>query len=110
MPRRGLTIYSKALTDRRGEGTAFAPGDALSPHMADEDPVTRSCEAFLATVRSTVESLSRGREAVTVVAARLGHRDTSTTLKVYSHLMPGADGRAASVIGSAFSRPRQEDS
>ncbi|MBI2708840.1 MAG: site-specific integrase [Actinobacteria bacterium] len=30
-------------------------------------------------------------EAVTVVAARLGHRGTSTTLKVYSHLMPGAD-------------------
>lgn len=49
-------------------------------------------------------------EAVTVVAARLGHRDTSTTLKVYSHLMPGADSRAASVIGSAFSRSKQEDS
>lgn len=27
-------------------------------------------------------------EAVTVVAARLGHRDTAKTLKVYSHLMP----------------------
>jgi integrase len=41
-------------------------------------------------------------ESVTVVAARLGHRDTSTTLKVYSHLMPGADTRAASVVGSAL--------
>ena len=30
-------------------------------------------------------------EAVTTVAARLGHRDTSTTLKVYGHLRPGAD-------------------
>lgn len=49
-------------------------------------------------------------EAVTVVAARLGHRDTSTTLKVYSHLMPGADSRAASVVVSAFSRSKQEDS
>lgn len=49
-------------------------------------------------------------EAVTVVAARLGHRDTSTTLKVYSHLTPGADARAASVIGSAFSRSKQQDS
>jgi integrase len=47
-------------------------------------------------------------EAVTVVAARLGHRDTSTTLKVYSHLMPGADTRAAGVVGSALSRPKKE--
>ncbi len=39
-------------------------------------------------------------EAVTVVAARLGHRDTSTTLRVYSHLMPGADVRAAGVVGT----------
>ena len=43
-------------------------------------------------------------EAVTAVAARLGHRDTATTLKVYSHLMPGADTRAASVVGSALQR------
>jgi len=42
-------------------------------------------------------------EAVTVVAARLGHRDTSTTLKVYGHLMPGADTRAAGIVGSALS-------
>lgn len=46
-------------------------------------------------------------EAVTVVAARLGHRDTSTTLKVYGHLMPGADTRAASIVGSALSHPDQ---
>jgi len=43
-------------------------------------------------------------EAVTTVAARLGHRDTSTTLKVYGHLMPGADTRAAGIVGSALSR------
>lgn len=43
-------------------------------------------------------------EAITTVAARLGHRDTSTTLKVYGHLMPGADTRAAGIVGSAFSR------
>lgn len=48
-------------------------------------------------------------EAVTVVAARLGHRDTSTTLKVYGHLMPGADTRAASIVGSALTRrPREK--
>jgi len=48
-------------------------------------------------------------EAITTVAARLGHRDTATTLKVYGHLMPGADARAAGIVGSALSRrPRDE--
>ena len=42
-------------------------------------------------------------EAVTTAAARLGHRDTSTTLKVYGHLMPGADTRAAGIVGVALS-------
>lgn len=43
-------------------------------------------------------------EAITTVSARLGHRDTSTTLKIYSHLMPGADARAAEIVGKAFGR------
>ncbi len=47
-------------------------------------------------------------EAVTVVAARLGHRDTSTTLKVYGHLMPGADTRAAGIVGSALAKQQEE--
>ena len=41
-------------------------------------------------------------ESVTTVAARLGHRDTSTTLRVYAHLMPGADQRAANIVGNLF--------
>jgi integrase len=45
-------------------------------------------------------------EAITTVAARLGHRDTATTLKVYGHLMPGADARAAGIVGSALSRKK----
>jgi integrase len=48
-------------------------------------------------------------EAITTVSARLGHRDTSTTLKIYSHLMPGADQRAAEIVGKAFSRPPAEE-
>ena len=44
-------------------------------------------------------------ESVTTVAARLGHRDTSTTLRVYAHLMPGADGRAAEIVGGMFEVP-----
>ncbi len=41
-------------------------------------------------------------ESITTVATRLGHRDSATTLRVYAHLMPGADGRAAEIIGSLF--------
>jgi integrase len=48
-------------------------------------------------------------EAITTVSARLGHRDTSTTLKIYSHLMPGADQRAAEIVGKAFSRPPADE-
>ena len=44
-------------------------------------------------------------EAITTVSARLGHRDTSTTLRIYSHLMPGADARAAEIVGRAFAPP-----
>lgn len=44
-------------------------------------------------------------EAITTVSARLGHRDTSTTLRIYSHLMPGAD--AAEIVGKAFARPAE---
>lgn len=43
-------------------------------------------------------------ESIATVAARLGHRDTSTTLRVYAHLMPGADGRAAGIVGDALDR------
>jgi integrase len=41
-------------------------------------------------------------EAVTTVAARLGHKDTAITLKVYGHPMPGADARAAELVGEAL--------
>ena len=44
-------------------------------------------------------------EAITTVSARLGHRDSSPTLRISSHLMPGADQRAAEIVGSALTRP-----
>ena len=39
-----------------------------------------------------------GGEAPVVVAARLGHRDPSTTHRWYAHAMPRADARAATVL------------
>ncbi len=49
-------------------------------------------------------------EAITTVSARLGHRDSSTTLRIYSHLMPGADQRAAAIVGSALAEPDRSPS
>lgn len=59
-------------------------------------PVLRDLQASL---------LVDAGEAISTVSARLGHRDTSTTLRIYSHLMPGADARAADIVGKAFARP-----
>lgn len=45
--------------------------------------------------------LAAGVDVVTV-AKRLGHRDASITLKVYSHYIPGGDERAAQAIENAI--------
>lgn len=37
------------------------------------------------------------------VAARLGHKDTTTTLRTYSHLWPTDDDRTRQAIEDAFS-------
>jgi integrase len=39
---------------------------------------------------------------VRTVAGRLGHRDASTTLKVYSHFLPERDRDAADFLGQAL--------
>lgn len=40
--------------------------------------------------------------ALTVVSERLGHSQTSTTLNIYAHSLPGADQVAANAIGAAL--------
>ena len=40
---------------------------------------------------------------VRTVAGRLGHRDASTTLRVYSHALPERDREAAAVLGRSLS-------
>ena len=44
--------------------------------------------------------LLAGGVDVRTVAGRLGHRDASTTLNVYSHFLPEADQRAADLLAS----------
>jgi len=41
-------------------------------------------------------------EDIVTVSRRLGHARVSTTLDIYSHLMPGKDRAAAGVIGGVF--------
>ena len=43
--------------------------------------------------------LVAGGEDVLTVSGRLGHADATTTLRVYSHLMPGRDRHAANFLG-----------
>jgi len=93
LPKDGFVLSD----DPRGK-TALPP-DRLSQAWA------RLCAAEGVTARLhdlrhlQASMLLDAGEAVSTVAARLGHRDTSTTLNVYSHLMPGADSRAAEIVG-----------
>jgi integrase len=45
---------------------------------------------------------------VRTVAARLGHADPSTTLRVYSHAIADRDKAAAQIIGELLFRPPSE--
>jgi integrase len=49
-------------------------------------------------------------ESIAVVAGRLGHdtNNNSALLRRYTHMMPGADERAASLVGSALAAGRNE--
>ncbi len=47
---------------------------------------------------------------VPTVAARLGHADGATTLKIYAHRTDRGDEQAAAVVGAALSMPRAKPS
>ena len=49
--------------------------------------------------------IAAGEDIVTV-SKRLGHSKVSTTLDIYSHLMPGKDRSAADKIGEIFAVPK----
>jgi len=84
------------------DGSQPIPPDRLSQawrRLADIEGV----ESRLHDLRHLQASvLLDAGESITTVAARLGHRDTATTLRVYAHLMPGADQRAADIVGDMF--------
>jgi integrase len=45
--------------------------------------------------------LANGVDAV-AVAARLGHADPRTTLKIYGHVIEGRDAHSADVLSAAY--------
>ena len=49
---------------------------------------------FVATV------LGDGGVPIATISSRLGHRDTATTLNIYTHALPATDQRAAAYLGS----------
>ena len=50
---------------------------------------------------AATQMIGSGQDVGTV-AGRLGHRDASTTLKVYAHVLPERDREAAAVLGRAL--------
>jgi len=117
-----LVLQHKSRMAELGEvaGVALEPDDFVfpkSPGSREPMPPNRVGQAWrrlcdelgvharLHDLRHLQASLLlNAGEAITTVAARLGRRDTSTPLRIYSHLMPGADQRAAGIVGKAFSR------
>ncbi len=47
-------------------------------------------------------TLIRAGVDVTEVAKRLGHAQTSTTVNVYGHLVPGVEGKSPAVVADAM--------
>ncbi|MHB8220775.1 MAG: tyrosine-type recombinase/integrase [Acidimicrobiales bacterium] len=54
---------------------------------------------------SATQGIASGSDAVTM-AGRLGHRDPSITLRVYSHALAQRDQEAAAAIGNTLRRPK----
>jgi len=57
---------------------------------------------------SATQGIAAGTDVVTM-AGRLGHRDPSITLQVYSHAFAERDREAAAAIGNALRRPKAAD-
>jgi integrase len=57
--------------------------------------------------RSTASLLIDSGEDIKTISSRLGHNNTSTTLNIYSHLMEGAQARAAEKLGGILGAPRK---
>jgi site-specific recombinase XerD len=87
-------------------------GSCLWPHLVSQTIGRRMKragikDASLHTLRHTLASqlLSNG-VPVTVVSKMLGHADVNITLRIYSHMLPDDDTRAADTWEKIVSAPR----
>jgi integrase len=58
---------------------------------------------------AATQGIAAGTDVVTM-AGRLGHRDPSITLRVYSHVLEQRDRAAAEAIGATLRQPPKDDS
>jgi integrase len=100
--------------DYRGELVFCEPdGSHLRPDLVSQTIVRRMQkagikDASLHTLRHTLAShlLSNG-VPLPVVSARLGHADVNITARIYSHMLPDDDARAADAWDKLVSSPVQ---
>jgi integrase len=87
----------------RESGTVFSPSFGAT---IDPDPLNKEFKAHLDRARLREQRFHDLRHTAATlmfsddlpvheVSATLGHSQTSTTLNVYAHVLPGGNGRAA---------------
>ena len=72
----------------------------LRPVLKRANLATKLCFQDLRHIAATL-ALSQGTP-VSVVSQMLGHSDPSTTLRVYAHVIPGAQRQAADALEAVF--------
>lgn len=90
-------------------GLVFTDADGLAPHpdtvsgvfdrVVARTPVPRITLHGLRHTHATI--LLAAGTPVKVVSERLGHRDVTTTLNYYGHVIPGIQGQAAAAFAEA---------
>jgi len=110
---------SRATEIADSAGSAFNPGSFVFTNVADgsvpwrPDSTTRAFRSLCSRADVTGVRLHDLRHYVgtrlltagvdvRTVAGRLGHRNPSTTLNVYSHFVPESDQEAAEALGQIF--------
>jgi integrase len=108
----GLAETLKSVVEGRGPGEYLFPAPAGGPmrnsylrHRFDQACKTAGLEGIsIKTLRHTAGSLalSLGTTSVVTVQRLLGHKDATTTLRVYSHMLPDDFDRLAVAMDKAM--------
>ena len=104
-------FYTLAYFGERQTGDTPVTADQLGNYYSP-DYFTKNFESFRAQhhfeirlhdLRHTQATiLLEQKVPITTVSRRLGHAKVSTTLDIYSHVLPGQDEKAAETIGELF--------